>query len=87
MNKGENTNQGSVSAFSLGVGKQVPQRMDDLDELWTADEVCQKLKVKKSYLYAPARRKGPDPIPCVKIGKYLRFIPSAVRGWVARQNQ
>lgn len=87
MNKGENTNQGSVSAFPLGTRQQVPQGMNDFSELWTADEVCEKLKVKKSYLYAPARRKGPDPIPCVKIGKYLRFVPSAIWQWVARQNQ
>ncbi|MEI7636171.1 MAG: helix-turn-helix domain-containing protein [Syntrophus sp. (in: bacteria)] len=50
-------------------------------ELLTGDELCQKLKVKKSFLYAPARRKGPGAIPCIMIGKYLRYDERAVRRW------
>jgi predicted DNA-binding transcriptional regulator AlpA len=57
------------------------------DELLTGDELCQKLKIKKSFLYAPARRKGPDAIPCVRIGKYLRYDLQAVQQWILRQNQ
>lgn len=57
------------------------------DELLTGDELCRKLKVKQSFLYTPARRKGPDAIPCLKIGKYLRYDLHAVKNWIARQNQ
>lgn len=57
------------------------------DELLTGDELCQKLKIKKSFLYAPVRRKGPDALPCIMIGKYLRYDLRAVRGWIERQNQ
>jgi len=57
------------------------------DELLTGDELCQKLKVKKSFLYSPARRKGPDAIPCIMIGKYLRYDERAVRGWLERKNR
>lgn len=54
--------------------------------LITGDALCQKLKIKKSFLYAPARRKGPDAIPCIRIGKYLRYDLQAVKGWIERQN-
>jgi hypothetical protein len=57
------------------------------DELLTGDELCRKLKVKKSFLYAPERRRGPNAIPCVRIGKYLRYDLGAVRVWIERQNQ
>ncbi len=57
------------------------------DELLTGDELCQRLKIKKSFLYAPVRRKGPDAIPCIMIGKYLRYDERAVKGWIERQNQ
>jgi len=56
-------------------------------ELLTGDELCRKLKIKKSFLYAPPQRKGPDAVPCLRIGKYLRYDWQAVRGWIARQNR
>ena len=57
------------------------------EELLTGDELCQKLKIKKSFLYAPVRRKGPDAIPCIRVGKYLRYNLQAVKGWILKQNQ
>lgn len=57
----------------------------DPDALLTIDEVAAKLKIKKSFLYAPSRRKGPDAIPCLKIGKYNRYSMPAVMKWIAAQ--
>lgn len=57
------------------------------DEFLTGDELCQKLKVKKSFLYTPVRRKGPNAIPCIRIGKYLRYDLQAVREWIEKQNK
>lgn len=57
------------------------------DELLTGDELCRKLKIKKSFLYAPARRKGPNAIPCVRIGKYLRYDLRAVRDHFAKHDR
>ena len=57
------------------------------DDLVTGDELCQKLKIKKSFLYAPVRRKGPDALPCIMIGKYLRYDLRAVREWIEKQNR
>ena len=56
-------------------------------ELLTGDELCQRLKIKKSFLYAPCRRKGPDAVPCIKIGKYLRYDLQAVKCWIVKQNE
>jgi len=61
--------------------------LSEQDELLTGDELCKKLKVKKSFLYTPIRRKGPDALPCVRIGKYLRYNLQAVMGWIEKQNQ
>ncbi len=55
------------------------------DELVTLQDVASRLKVRPSFLYAPSRRKGPDPIPCVKVGKYLRYDLDEVREWLERQ--
>ena len=57
------------------------------EELLTGDELCQKLKIKKSFLYAPVRRKGPDALPCIKIGKYLRYRLSEVMTWIERHQK
>ena len=62
----------SESTNPLGEGLTVPMNIRE-DELLTGAELCAKLKVKQSFLYAPERRKGPDAIPCIKVGKYLRY--------------
>jgi len=61
--------------------------VNDLDTLLTADELCLKLKIRKCFLYAPERRKGPNAIPCIRIGKYLRYDMQAVLQWITRQNE
>jgi hypothetical protein len=57
------------------------------NEFLTGSELCRKLKIKQSFLYSPARRRGTDAIPCLKIGKYLRYDLQAVMAWIAKQNQ
>lgn len=61
--------------------------LDGPDELLTGDALCRVLKIKQSFLYAPVRRKGPDAIPCLKIGKYIRYRLPDVMNWIKRQNQ
>jgi len=55
-------------------------------ELLTIDELCQRLKVKQSFLYAPVRRKGKNPIPCIRVGKYLRYNLAEVMAWIKKQD-
>jgi excisionase family DNA binding protein len=54
-------------------------------ELLTIEEMASRLKVKKSWLYFRCMQTGNNSIPRVKIGKYLRFDPVAVREWCEKQ--
>jgi excisionase family DNA binding protein len=57
-------------------------------ELLTIDEIAEKLKLKKSFFYHPYHRKGPDAIPCFKVGKkFIRYRLSDVMAWIEKQNE
>jgi hypothetical protein len=55
-------------------------------ELLTVEEIAARFKVKPSFFYAPARRKGENAVPCSRVGKYLRYDPDAVKVWLERQS-
>ena len=54
-------------------------------ELLTVDELAEKLRVPKSWCYSKSREIGPDAIPKIKVGKYLRFNLEDVMDWLQRQ--
>ncbi|MBZ5683245.1 MAG: helix-turn-helix domain-containing protein [Acidobacteriia bacterium] len=54
------------------------------DALLTVQEVAQLCKVPVSWVYERTRRRGFERIPHVKLGKYLRFDPAEVRGWLQK---
>ncbi len=58
-------------------------------ELLTADEVATMLKVSKSWVYEHTRKRGrrDDPLPHVKLGKFVRFDPRLVREFLARRTR
>jgi excisionase family DNA binding protein len=62
-------------------------RADGLDELLTPDDVAALLQVPKSWVYERTRRRGPQRLPFVKLGKYVRFEVEAVRAFLARQRK
>ena len=51
----------------------------------TIDEMADVLKVPKSWLYSRTRETGPDAIPRIKVGKYLRFRFEDVMHWIEEQ--
>lgn len=51
-------------------------------ELLTVSEIAQTLKVPVSWIYERSRRRGPERIPHIKLGKYLRFEITAVQNWL-----
>ncbi|MCK5507651.1 MAG: helix-turn-helix domain-containing protein [Desulfobacterales bacterium] len=53
-------------------------------ELKTISEMASILRVPKSWLYAKTRQKGKNTIPCLRVGKYLRFRSDAVLAWIER---
>ena len=50
-----------------------------MDKILTRDELSEKLKIPKKTLYKWTREKR---IPCVKLGKHLRFIESDINQWL-----
>ena len=61
-------------------------RSMDTETFLTLDELALRLKVKKSWIYSRTRESGPNSIPRIKIGKYLRFNWQEVRDWLVREN-
>ena len=58
-----------------------------IEELETIDDLAGRWKVQKSWLYARTREKGAGSIPKIKMGKYLRFVPSEVDKWLLNQQR
>jgi excisionase family DNA binding protein len=57
-----------------------------LDELLTLEELAQKLKVRKSWVYSRTRERGPGCLPRIRCGKYLRFNEEDVKEWLKERN-
>ncbi|NIV37714.1 MAG: helix-turn-helix domain-containing protein, partial [Anaerolineae bacterium] len=53
-----------------------------LAQLLTLEEVAERLKVPKSWVYERTRRRGLDRLPHLKLGKYLRFEEAEVRDYL-----
>ena len=61
---------------------------DDLHELLTVEDVAALLKVSKSWVYEHTRSRGiprAERLPYIKVGKYVRFEPRAVRAFIDKQ--
>jgi excisionase family DNA binding protein len=56
--------------------------VDEREPLLTAEEVAERLKIKASTVYELTRRRSRQPLPFLKIGKYLRFRWSEVEKWL-----
>ena len=55
-------------------------------DLLTVDELAEKLKVKKSWVYSKTRETGPESMPRIKAGKYIRFEMERVMDWLRAQS-
>lgn len=73
---------------SVGRGNLQEASAGDLHELLTVSEVAARLKVSRSWVYEHTRSRGmprSERLPHIKIGKYVRFDPRAVRAFLERQ--
>jgi hypothetical protein len=52
----------------------------------TIDDLVNHYKLPKSWFYSKTREKGPDSIPVIRCGKYLRFELEEVEKWMRDQN-
>jgi hypothetical protein len=59
-------------------------------ELLTPEELASRLKVSKSWVFEQTRERAKVrnkmPLPCIHLGKYLRFSWVAVCEWMAQNN-
>lgn len=51
----------------------------------TITELAALLKIRKSWIYARTRERGPNAIPQIRIGKFIRFEKSSVLDWIMKQ--
>jgi hypothetical protein len=58
------------------------------EDILTPAELAQRLKVSTSWVFEQTRRRAKlrnenkTPLPCIRMGKYLRFSWSAVSDWL-----
>lgn len=51
-------------------------------DLLTLEELAGRLKVRKSWIYDQQRSTCANPLPCYRVGRYLRFNWIDVCGWL-----
>src|SRR5262245_2178927 len=60
-------------------------------EILTPQQVAERLQLPESWVYEQTRNRasvrGADPLPYMKVGRYLRFKWSDVLAWLDRQNR
>jgi predicted DNA-binding transcriptional regulator AlpA len=65
-----------------------PGNDSELHELLTVEDVAALLKVSRSWVYEHTRSRGTaraERLPYIKLGKYKRFDPLAVREFIRRR--
>lgn len=54
------------------------------ERLLTVEEVSALLQVPESWIYKHTRRRAPERLPHVKLGKYIRFRQSEISSFIER---
>jgi predicted DNA-binding transcriptional regulator AlpA len=53
----------------------------DPSQILTIAELAERLKVSERWVYEKSRRRCLNPLPCIRIGRYLRFDWTTVSAW------
>jgi hypothetical protein len=53
------------------------------EDIITPEEVAARLKVPESWVYEKTRARCRNPIPCLRLGRYIRFDWNAVIHWLS----
>lgn len=56
------------------------------ERLIDVKQLAEELGVPTSWVYSRTRERGPDTIPCLRLGKYRRFRLSEVMAWLEQQS-
>jgi predicted DNA-binding transcriptional regulator AlpA len=58
----------------------------DPENILTLAEVSSRLKVSERWTYEKTRRRCRNPLPCLRIGRFLRFDWGDVSAWLRQQS-
>lgn len=56
-------------------------------DILTLAELAERLKVSERWVYEKSRRRCLNPLPCIRIGRYLRFDWTSVSAWLRQQER
>jgi predicted DNA-binding transcriptional regulator AlpA len=59
----------------------------DPQQILTLEEVAARLKVSPRWCYEKTRRRCSNPLPCIRIGRYIRFDWIRVSAWLRQQER
>jgi predicted DNA-binding transcriptional regulator AlpA len=69
----------------------IPNAAHAKPEILTPQQVAERLQVPVSWVYEQSRNRSsirvPDPLPHMKLGRYLRFDWNRVLAWMERQSK
>ena len=69
----------------IAAPKPVPIAVDPL-QILTLVEIADRLKVSQRWVYEKTRNRCQDPLPVIRIGRYLRFNWLDVSVWLQRHS-
>jgi len=72
----------SGSANSNQLKAPAPSMVQDAMEILTPEEVAKRLKVSVRWVYEKRRPRAKNPIPCLPMGRYIRFDWNRVLKWL-----
>lgn len=65
----------------------VPTSVIDPSQILTLTELAERLKVSERWVYEKTRRRSQNPLPTIRIGRYLRFNWISVSAWLRQQER
>src|SRR5882672_11326924 len=71
------------------VKEEKPMDANPIDPtmILTLAEVAERLKVSQRWVYEKTRRRSQNPLPVIRIGRYLRFDWTRVSVWLRQQER
>lgn len=57
------------------------------EDILTPEEVAARLKVPPSWVYEKTRARCRNPMPCLRLGRYIRFSWAAIIQWLSTESQ
>jgi len=57
------------------------------EDILTPEEVAARLKVPESWVYEKTRARCRNPIPCMRLGRYIRFDWQNIIKWLSTESQ